>query len=256
MEGGWTNTATTIGALIATVALVSGLSPISNLAPSAAASSSGTATFHCTYEGGGAGDLIATIANDQVGQTQDGYVDQGGCLWVSSNLQDSICAQSVTRKDGTGAGLGELTLDAISDEIQISTTDAQNQNASTACQLRELPTFSSDTVQVTAEIIDDVYGREMSGAMCGDTDDDNVACENLEPHRDEFCTRSGTVGKTIQIDDYSKVDHFAIFVNGPANSGSGSEKTSCGGDDDNPIGGTSGGIFNPSAGIYVEFDPQ
>lgn len=232
----------TMGAVIAAVGLISGLTSL----PHQARASHDDADWvvQCYYEAGNGGDLMATIKNDQgsdgTGTTSDGFVDQGGCI---INFQDTdACTTAVMRDGGLGIGLGELTLGSMALAMELPEDDAQSVNATTQCDLRDAPSrLFNKKVEVGVSMLDDVYEWQVSGVLCTDEDGDNIACETGEIEE----VHSGCIEPRTTIDT-SSVDHLVLFLNGPVNS----RDNAC--SSENPVGATTGWL-SPSYGVNFHF---
>lgn len=232
----------TMGAVIASVALVSGVVQVPMNAQ--AAETSADFRVDCDYEAGNGGDLMATMKDDQVtGLTNDGIVDQGGCIINNDDRDD--CVTPVMRDGGLGIGLGSLTLGSIAGALELDAVDAQNTNPDVECDVRETSgNIQNKEVDVQVIINDDAWGTAISGLLCTDEDGDNIACETGE----HAVTRTGCDGNLKTRINMNGVDHLVLFLNGPANS----IQVAC--SESNPVGGTMGGYLDPAiSGVEFHF---
>lgn len=240
--------AVTMVAAVAAVALVSG---VGNLPQSVEALTHRT-VVECNYEAANSGDLVATVVNDQSGLSLDGYIDQGGCIFTSTNDDlNSPCVLPVTREGGLGVGLGTLTLDGIADGLMLDSGDALATNASTQCDLRPLPDHTGN-VKVEVSIWDDVYAGQTTGFLCADENDDNI-CGTDEPG-DWICNVDDPAAtREVTFSSFGSIAHLVLFINGPENSGDHGLGDPCDSDDQNPIGGTMAGYLDPAGQVIFEF---
>lgn len=238
----------TLATVIATVGLVSGLGSIPR---PVAATHGDVVTFECTYEGGPSGDVAATVANDQGAGTADGFFDDGGCIWVSSEVNARQCAYTVTRADGLTDTLDGLTSGAVAEDRSVSVSDlaAADPGHDIDCGLRELPIddlvdkgHDPTRVVFQIEVVDDAYGEDVvGGAFCTDEDGDGVACE-LGEWDMTFCGTS-----PVRFLDLTAIDAMVVFTNGPA-----AQAEHC--DIAKAPSATTGGIFDASGGVSAVMD--
>lgn len=245
----------TMGAVIASVALVSGLGTVPGdvQASHVAGHQDPILRLRCTYDVGNGGDVFASMQEDLNGVSDDSpgsYIDQGGCIINPAGLGQ--CYTTVTRATGgIGDAMGDLTLDFMADGMTVSTADAQEENATLDCNVREID-FGSlpDTVSIRVLVQDDFWETYVDGVLCTDsTDDDQIACEEAQlgsPEINEpFC--DGQLSEATNTVDLTSTDHIVVFLDGPANEGI----NGC--NNGNPTGAVTGGVVVPGYGVIIEF---
>lgn len=240
----------TMGALVATILLMSAVAPGLDRA-SAAEGASPEVTLLCTYEAANGGDIFASQKPDPKGSAVDGVIDQGGCVLNAQNHGE--CVTTLARSAAVvGVADQDLWQDVPLDDIANQMTlGAEACEGIVEPDLRVLPaSVASSVVDIRVYVNDDAFGYDVSGAVCTDgPDDDHIACESVieEERHGVFCNGGGAMSDV----DLTAADHVVVFLDGPANA----EATYCA---DSPIGGTSGGIYEDPAppenhGILIEF---
>lgn len=246
----------TMGAVIASVALVSGVVPLTDTAQAnQTQENDGIVIERCSYEAGTHGDLVATIMNDQ-GLNGNGddwiedahWIDDGGCIFVSKGLDADKAIYSATRSGGLSTDLGDLTLQFIAKDLS---TGSEQPTKEVNKTLRRLPIDElideggdPTNVTISVDLIDDVWGAGIvGGAVCTDADGDGMACGANEFHK-TFCGSSGELKGTV---DLTAVEALIVFTNGPVN-----QAAEC--DGAAAPAAAMGGIIDPAAGMFVTFD--
>lgn len=237
--------ATAMVAVLAAVALGSGLGPVSQPAQ---ATHLLPWTSYCSYEAD-TGDVAVVMKNDQTGLTSDGYIDNGGCIWNRPNHGE--CVTAVTRGEGgLAAELGDLALGEIATRISLDVADCP---ASIETDLREFDDdFADATVDISVSVSDDAFATEISGLICTEgIDDDHIGCETgqLLDNR-EYSDRICGGAAELEFIPMDRVNHIVVFIDGPASATEVNQNEDCP-STVSAIGGTTGGIFDPNDGITV-----
>lgn len=223
-----------------------------NLVPTATAGSS-VVNVRCSYEGGQSGDLLATIVNNHGTGSFDDFVDTGGCILVSSSVNQAHCTYSVTRDpEGLGTSFDNSKFDSLTDKMSLNTNNLPI-GASTQCGLREIPInqvikagLDPTNVGMRVSIADDVFGAgTVGGSVCAEADffNNGVACERGEFHV-PFC--GGDSGR-IEFVDLTQYDFFVVFTNGPG------YQAEQGCDLTQALTATTGGVFDPAGSVFIRF---
>lgn len=242
----------TMGVVIASVALVSGFGTVPGSVQAGHLGGEKLLTFRCTYESANGGDAFASMQEDLAAVTDDGVIDQGGCI-VSGTGHD-LCYTVLARDQGDiGDSLGDLTLDFMADGMSLPADEAQQQNASLSCNLREID-FGAlpDQVRISVTVIDDYWeGQYISGVLCSEsTDDDLTACETdqLSTPEEQHVLCNNQLDQVGPF-DLTTTNHLVVFLDGPANV----VASGCGNESINPLGATTGGLATPGYGVIFTF---
>lgn len=102
-------------------------------------------------------------------------------------------------------------------------------------------------LQVT--LIDDVFGNAVGGEICSDVNGDLVCGAGEEDEiSDRFCGTSSVFEAAVDTDGDGHKDfgnYVAVWVNGVYQQAVACDPST------NPVGGTTGGVLNPSGGMFM-----
>lgn len=202
---------TRIGAVAAGLLLVA--VALSAAAGPARATHQDDLVSRCTYESGGT-DFWAISASDPTGLTEDDDIAIGGCAWTFPDA-DPGGGEGPPLTDITGTGL----------------------------------IVSGEYSQAQASVVDDIFGTEVGAIIASDADHDGgFGDEEKGEFSETFCGQSPVFTSDIDHDGDGHPDlafQIAVFLNGPYGQALNCDAAA------NPVGATTGGILDPSGGIFM-----
>lgn len=165
-------TATVLGAALLASFVLAGAGP-------AAATHLPTKVARCTYEVGTVSGHLEYTTADPTGLTDDGYVNQGGCLWEFAATAQAPPSSAIE---------GQVPVDGEYSSFQLA-------------------------------VVDDVFGPALGANACLDVDNDRICGEDDEGEVSfAFCGTSPVIEPEIDSDGNGHQDlgsNLMVFLNGP-----------------------------------------